>query len=235
MGVVGLDVAAFVISSASFAFNTVWTPFATHRAAQARLAFDVKRQYVQDYQTHLDTLYAYKAKHGDAYIKYWREHMGDGLPSDNEEKQVDNARRLLREFWKEVFDYREYGNLAKGWKCLPAPLAAWGPPDVLSGNFMRRAVAFQELVEPLDVANWYRLKAARPERFVGEYMDEGCKGRDKCFKGIDACREQAGKHKEVADWHNKLVTIAEGCKAAAHDTQAPGNILSPQEQSVDNK
>ena len=209
-----LDVAAFLISSATFAFSIVWTPFATHRAEQAKLAFDVKRQYVQDYQQHLDTLHAYKAKYGKDYYKHWQDNMKDGLPLDNEEKKVDNARRLVREFWKEVFDYREYGYLAKSWTGLPAPLATWGPRDVLSGNFMRRAFDFQELVEPLDLANWYRLQAKSPTKFDGDYMAEGCKGRDKCFKGIELCRQQAGEQKKVDKWRKKMLEVAKECKVS---------------------
>ena len=152
---------------------------------------------------------------------YCQDNMRDGLPSDNPEKRVDNARRLVREFWKEVFDYREYGNLATGWTCLPASLAAWGPPDVLSGNFMRRAIDFQKLVEPLDVANWYRLQAISPEEFRGEYMDRACKGRDKCFKGIDQCRERAGESKKVTEWHKVLRKVADRCKAPGQKLSAP--------------
>ena len=211
-----LGIASLLISSATFALSLVWYPYTTRRAEQAKLAFDIKRQYVQDYQPHLDTLHAYKAKHGKDYYKHWQENMKDGLPS-NEEKMVDNARRLVREFWGEVFDYREYGSLAKGWKGLPAPLAAWGPRDALSGNFVRKAVDFQKLVEPLDVANWYRLQANNPNAFVGDYLAEDCKGRDKCYKGIDNCRKQEGMdggYGEPAEaWKKKLQTVAQGCKA----------------------
>lgn len=68
----GLSIAAFVISSASFAFSTIWQPYATHRAEQAKLAFDVKRQYVQDYQPHLDILHAYRTEHGSNYYRHWQ-------------------------------------------------------------------------------------------------------------------------------------------------------------------
>ena len=68
----GVSIAAFVVSAAAFAFSTIWQPFATHRAEQARLAFNVKRQYVQDYQPHLDTLHAYRAEHGSNYYRHWQ-------------------------------------------------------------------------------------------------------------------------------------------------------------------
>ena len=39
-----LSITAFVISSATFAFNILWAPFAKRRAEQNKLAFDFKRQ-----------------------------------------------------------------------------------------------------------------------------------------------------------------------------------------------
>lgn len=174
--------------------------------------------------------------------------MRDGLDPDNPEKLVDNARRLVREFWKQVFEYRSYGSLANGCcTCLPegCKSTAWCPRDIISGNFRRRAVDFQKLVEPLDVANWYYLQAKRPAEYLGEYTPD-CKGRDKCYKGIDLCRQQAGEQDKVKDWHDKLERIAEFCRsqtggngaavaavaAPAHAPSGPIQVEVPEKQSM---
>lgn len=203
-------IAAFVISTATFCFNIIWAPFVKRQSEQIKLALEFKRQYVLDYQGHLDRVYAYKAAHDSAdvpYWLYWQRHMAPGLPDDSEEKRVDNARRALGRFWDEVFEFYHAGALPMG-ACHPL----CGPKSILTGNFLRKAQDFQSLVEPLDCANWYRLgifqqshKDGTPK---GDYGAQ-CRSRPNWYTSIDDCHGGAGK------WHEDLDEIAERCRTAA--------------------
>ncbi|KAK9811653.1 hypothetical protein WJX72_007693 [[Myrmecia] bisecta] len=206
---------AFAISVASFLFNVVWTPFAKNRADRLRLGLDFKRTYVKDYQQHLDTLYDYQAQHGkDSYYIVWARDMAADASSAARAaaKKVDDARRKLGSFWAEVEECYAMGALSKG-----RPLASllqhtpiWAVWDALSGNFLRKAVDFRNLTEPLDCANWYRLGLHTKRNGKGAVNGSYHAGMPSrwYYRLIDAKVGHGDK------WGAKLEAIAAECEGA---------------------
>jgi hypothetical protein len=222
----GVAITAFVISTATFAFNIIWAPFAKRQSEQIKLAMEFKRQYVLDCQGHLDTLYAYKEAHKsgeDPYWLYWQRNMADGLPNDNEEKRVDTACRVLSQFWDEIFEFYHAGALPTG-ECHPL----CGPKSMGSSNFLRKALKFQELVEPVACANWYRLgidlekqdKKDPKSKPKGDYGPQ-CQWRPGRYSYID------GINVGAIDWHKELAKVVAQCRAAEDNWRA--SKVSPEE------
>ena len=73
-----------------------------------------------------------------------------GLSADVEEKKVDNARRILGAYWAELFEYYDIGCLPAGsWIPHWVPRGPfWIPKNMLTGNFLRKAVKFMLVIIP---------------------------------------------------------------------------------------
>jgi hypothetical protein len=141
--------------------------------------------------------------------------MKDGMDPASEEKKVDNARRDLGAYWDELLEYYEIGSLPTGPRVVPNRLRGpfWVPKDMLSGNFARKAISFLKLVEPLEIANWYRLGYDKKggDYAIGWPLRSGKYAKiEKLLKGDD-----------LADWHKKFAEIVKTCREAANP---PGGV-----------
>ena len=231
----GLAIAAFIISLATFLFNAIWVPFAKARAESVKLALDLKREYEEKHQEHLDTLYRYEEENGkDKYYLEWLTAMHSSCKEDKAEAlEVDKARRRLGLFWYVVKESYEYNALPKGQSWCTRFFfwipAFWMPDDIMTGNFVRRAIRFRSLVEPLDCANWYyRGNDKKGPAPKGDYHADH-KSRPGWYHFIDRQTgkgrddKQSGKSREelLTEYKDELRTFAAKCKSARDSISPP--------------
>ncbi|CAL8466204.1 g5740 [Coccomyxa elongata] len=165
----------------------------------AKYQVELQKEY-ETLQTHLDTIYAFRDKHGkSAYYLMWME----GLQRKTKEAEsVDKARRALNTYWKGVKSSYELGT-------LPVP-----GKEFLTGHMLRKGVDYRNLAEPLDCANWK----------LGDYYS--AQQRPGAYKLICKRQEAAGSvaHDLVPSgeaWEMSLVEISTKCREA-RDKQTLG-------------
>ena len=188
--------------------------FQKARAEQIRLSQDLRRRYTLELQKHLDTLYTYKKSHQPRYYLHWRYTFRPDEDMGSAEKEVEIARRSLADYWDEFLECYESGLLpTKSWVPQWVPRGPfWVPEDTLSldGNTLRKAKDYMRLVEPINVANWYRLGIH--EQFGKDGKEKGAYSHNHPVRpGRYSKIEKHLDRQAREEWHDELETIAKAC------------------------
>eukprot|EP00898_Chlorokybus_atmophyticus_P003024 jgi/Chlat1/3722/Chrsp258S03871 len=103
---------------------------------------DKWRNEVQDA---MDTIQAFMQTSPDYYADFRAYRASDDSPQEGPLKRVERARRVLRDFWRSAYKWYMDGML---------------PPDLFSKSnvWCARGNTFRLMVEPIDIANYYRLE-----------------------------------------------------------------------------
>eukprot|EP00898_Chlorokybus_atmophyticus_P002902 jgi/Chlat1/3612/Chrsp235S03603 len=96
-------------------------------------------------QDAMDTIQAFAQTSADYYADFRAYRGGDGSPQAERLKKVEDARRYLRDFWRTTYKWHMDGML---------------PADFFSKSnvWCARGNSFRLMVEPIDIANYYRLE-----------------------------------------------------------------------------
>eukprot|EP00898_Chlorokybus_atmophyticus_P002994 jgi/Chlat1/3696/Chrsp249S03837 len=103
---------------------------------------DKWRNEVQDA---MDTIQAFMQTSPDYYADFRAYRASDDSQQEGPLKRVEQARRVLRDFWRSAYKWYMDGML---------------PPDFFSKSnvWCARGNTFRLMVEPIDIANYYRLE-----------------------------------------------------------------------------
>ncbi|CAL5226746.1 g9599 [Coccomyxa viridis] len=193
--------------------------FKKARTEQIRLAQDLRKRYTLEMQKYLDTLHTYKKRHQPSYYLHWQSAFKPDEDMGSAEKAVETARCILADYWDELLECYESGLLpAKSWIPEWVPRGPfWVPKDMLEpeGNILRKAEDYMRLVEPIDVANWYRLgiheQTGKDGTAKGDYSSN-----HPMRPGRYSKIEKYLKRENKEEWHKELDKIVNASKPVAY-------------------
>eukprot|EP00898_Chlorokybus_atmophyticus_P005854 jgi/Chlat1/626/Chrsp103S01043 len=114
-------------------------------AEQRRNETEFTNQWRNDVQDAMDTIQAFVRTSADSYAEFRTYRGDDDSPQEQRLKKVERARRVVRDFWRTAYKWHMDGML---------------PADFFSKSnvWCARGNTFRLMVEPIDIANYYRLE-----------------------------------------------------------------------------